>query len=145
MNKLKIKSGVAVLCAAAIAVLPWPLHAQNTNKPAAKETRAKKPAVTPAVTPFRGKLKALDKTAKTISVGELTIQVTSETKILKAEKPAVLEDGVVGEIVSGAYQKSEDGKLHATRITFGTKADSTKEKEKDKEKAKDKDKEKAKM
>ncbi len=131
MIKLKFVSGIAVLCAAAIAVLPWPLNAQSTNKPAAekKETRTKKPAVTP----FRGKLKAVDKNAKTISVGELTLQITSETKILKAEKPAVLEDGVMGEIVSGAYQKAEDGKLHATKITFGTKAEKSDPK---KEKAK---------
>jgi len=64
-------------------------------------------------------LKSVDSTAKTISVGALTVQITSETKIDKAGQPAMLQDGVVGEVVSGAYKKTEDGKLDATTVHFG--------------------------
>ena len=119
MTKSKIKSVIVVVLAAMVSVFPVTLSAQTTNKPAEKkQTQRSKPAVTP----FNGKLKAVDKTAKTITVGNRTFQITSETKILKADKPAVLEDGVVGENVSGAFQKAADGKLHATKVTFGAKA-----------------------
>ncbi len=112
---------VLSLLAIAVAGIPAPLQAQTMTKPATeKENRPRKPAVTP----FHGKLKAIDKTAKTISLGELTIQITSETKIDRNDKPAVLEDGVVGENVSGAYKKSEDGKLTATLVHFGVKSGS---------------------
>src|ERR1700756_312715 len=47
--------------------------------------------------PFHGKLVAVDKVAKTITVGKRTFLITSETKIKKGGKPATLEGGVVGE------------------------------------------------
>ena len=62
----------------------------------------------------------------TLTVGKLTLQVTSDTKITKDGKPATLADGVVGEPVSGAYQKTADGKLNATTIHFGAKAEKKK-------------------
>jgi len=132
-TKSTIKLSIALLLAAALAGLPALLPAQGTDNPAEKkETKSRKP---PAVTPFNGKLKTVDKTAKTISVGERTFQITSETRIVKAvgkeDKPAVLEDGVVGENVSGAYKKAEDGTLHATKVTFGAKT-TEKEMKKDK-------------
>jgi hypothetical protein len=124
MTKSILKLSALSLLVLAVAGMPAQLLAQSTNKPTAekKETKSKKPATTP----FHGKLKAVDKIAKTISVGDhdLVIQVTSETKISKSEKPAVLDDGVIGEDVSGAYRKTDDGKLHATKITFGAKAGS---------------------
>lgn len=84
--------GVIGLLAIAIAGMPLQLLAQNTNKPAAemksvagkKEATAKKKSAHP----FRGKLAAVDKTAKTIKVGESIYQITSESKITKAGKPA---------------------------------------------------------
>ena len=111
--------------AAAIAGMPAQLLAQSTNKPAPekktaagkKESTAKKKAAHP----FRGKLAAVDKTAKTITVGESIYQITSETKITKSGIPATLEDGVVGEPVTG-YAKPADGdKMTATTVRFGTK------------------------
>ncbi len=75
----------------------------------------------PAQTPFHGKLKSVDKTAKTITIGERTIQITEETKMVKDGKPATLEDAVVGEPVGGAFKKTESGKLNATTIRFGAK------------------------
>ena len=111
---------------ALLAGAPLPLRAQNTKAP------ADKPAGTPAADatkpekpgkggPFHGKLAALDKVAKTITVGKRTFQITSETRIKKAGKPATLDDGVVGETVSGYQKPAADGKLMATTVNFGPK------------------------
>ena len=67
---------------------------------------------------------AVDKTAKTITVGKHTYQVTSETRIFKGDKPGTLEDGVIGEQVNLGYKPAADGKLMATKITFGPKPES---------------------
>jgi hypothetical protein len=125
MRKSTFKLGVLGLLTIALACAQTPLRAQNTNKPAADQNQTKEKK--PKSLPFNGKLKAVDNTAKTISVGKLVLQVSSETKILKDEKPATLADGIVDEQVSGAYMKSDDGKLIATKVTFGKKA-GTKEK-----------------
>ena len=118
MNKTILKLWLPGLLAAASAGMPLHLRAQDTNKPALekKEAKPKKQGV-----PFQGKLKGVDQIAKTLSVGELVIQITPETRISKAGKPATLEDGAVGEVVSGAYRKTEDGKLNAITIHFGPK------------------------
>jgi hypothetical protein len=59
--------------------------------------------------------------AKTITVGKRTFQITSATKLKKGDKPATLDDGIVGEEVGGYYKTGEDGKLNATSIRFGPK------------------------
>ena len=113
------------LLAAVIAVMPLHLRAQTTNKPSAAKPPAverKEPAVKKARSiPFYGNLKTIDKTAKTFSVDKRIIQVTAETKILRAEKPATFESGVLGEYVTGSYQKSDDGKLLARSLYLGGK------------------------
>src|SRR5206468_6545155 len=95
-----------------------------TNKPAAE----KKPTPSgtdsekaPKAGPFHGKLVAVDSAAKTITVGKRTFQITSETKLKKDGKPATLDAGVVGEVVSGYVKTSPEGKLMATTVTFGPK------------------------
>ena len=126
MMKSVLKIGALSLLAAAIAGLPAQLLAQSTNQPAADKKAAvakKEPATKKkGAHPFRGKLAAVDKTAKTIKVGESIYQVTSETKITKAGKPATLEDGVVGEPVTGYVKPTEGGKMAATTVHFGAKA-----------------------
>lgn len=107
------------LLAAAIVGMPVQLLAQSTNKAAAEKKSAV--AKKKMAHPFHGKLAAVDKTAKTIKVGESIYQVTSETKITKAGKPATLGDGVVDEPVSGYVKPTEDGKMTATTVTFGAK------------------------
>jgi hypothetical protein len=103
----------------AVAGLQGRVEAQDHQAPPVekKEAREKKAGTLP----FHGKLKAVDHQAKTIAVGDLTIQITSETKITKAGNPATLTDGVVGEEVNGAYRRTEDGKLNATKLHFGPK------------------------
>ena len=127
MIKSVLRIGGVSLLAAAIAGMPVQLLAQSTNKPAAehKSAAAKKDSAAKkkAAHPFRGKLAALDKTAKTIRVGESIYQITSETKITKAGKPATLEEGVVDEPVTGYAKPTDDGKMAATTVHFGAKAE----------------------
>jgi hypothetical protein len=85
--------------------------------------------------PFHGKLVAVDKVGKTITVGKRTFLITSETKLKKAGKPATLEDATIGEDVSGYVKPKEDGKLTATSVNFGPKAGSTGSETKKKETA----------
>jgi hypothetical protein len=115
MNKSIFRFSFLVLLAIAMAGTPVALRAQNAATNAAAHKRIK------SVTPFRGKLKAIDNTAKTISVGNEMIQITSETMITKAGKPATLEDGVVGDDVAGACRKDAEGKVNAVSLRFGPK------------------------
>jgi len=127
MIKSVLRIGAVSLLAAAIACMPVRLLAQSTNKPAVEKKSAagKKESATKkkAAHPFRGKLAAVDKTAKTIRVGESIYQITSETKITKAGKPAILEDGVLSEPVSGYAKPTDDGKMTATTVRFGAKVE----------------------
>jgi hypothetical protein len=110
MTKSILKMSMLGLLAVAVAALPLQLVAQTTNSsPPPKKMGGH---------PFHGKLAAVDKDAKTIKIGESTYDITSNTRIMKAGKPATLDDGVVGEDVSG-YSRDEDGKKVATRVYFG--------------------------
>ena len=115
------------MLACAICAVPSRLAAQTTNKPAsakkptAEAQESSKNEKKPVAGPFHGKLAALDQVAKTISVGKRTFLITSETKIKKEGKPATLQDGVVGEEVSGYVKPNDAGKLVATTVNFGPK------------------------
>ena len=122
-----LRIGVVGLLAAAIVGMPGQLVAQSTNKPAAEkkalpgknEANAKKKAAHA----FHGKLAEVNKVAMTIKVGESSYQITSETKITKSGKPATLADGVVNEPVRGYAKPTDDGKMIATTVRFGAKAE----------------------
>jgi hypothetical protein len=112
------------LLAAAIAVAPSQAFGQETKK----EGKGKKAGVEKAEKagkqsglPLGGKISAVDKTAKTITVRERTFQITSETRISKAGKPATFDDAVVGEEVGLSYIKADDGKLTARSVRIGPK------------------------
>ncbi|MEI9866150.1 MAG: hypothetical protein WDN00_16670 [Limisphaerales bacterium] len=134
MKTITLKITALSLFAAALMAAPVTINAQDTtNAPAISDTTVKHKKHD--YVPFRGKLVAVDKTAMTLKVGERTFEISSETKISKASGPATLADGVVGEMVSGAYKKGKDGKLMATSVHFGPKpesdqADSVKKKKK---------------
>jgi hypothetical protein len=56
----------------------------------------------------------------TLTVGSRTFQITSETRIMKDDKPAILADGVVGQPVTGYYKPADDGtNLNASSVYFG--------------------------
>jgi hypothetical protein len=108
---------VAILAATVIGMPVRASAEDSTNSAPAAPAKAK-------ATTFRGTLSKVDTTAKTITVsnktkGDRTFEITSETKIMKDGKPATLEDGVVGEPVSGSYAESSDGKMAAKSIRFG--------------------------
>jgi len=126
-----LRAVCAGLLAAAVAGMPAHLLAQTKEKPAKTATEKKEGAEKkPSAGPFHGKLAGVDKTAKTITVGKRTFLITSETKINKAGKPATMDEGVVGEEVSGYVKPTEDGKLTATKVNFGPKTDTKGEKKK---------------
>jgi len=68
--------------------------------------------------PFRGKIKSIDKEANTITVKDETIEITPDTIITRRSKPVTLADGAPGETVSGTYRKDADGKLKAVDLIF---------------------------
>jgi high-affinity K+ transport system ATPase subunit B len=101
------------LMALAIAGVPTTIHAQETEAPAANQKAAK----SDRAVPFNGKLKAIDKAAGTITVGNRTFHLTASTRYLQGS----LDEATVGESVGGSYWKGEDGKLTVNSIRFGAK------------------------
>lgn len=136
MKKTVHRIVVMSLLAVAITFVPTPALGQGKKKGKgpAEQNEPFKGTKKEGVIPFRGKLASVDKTAKTITVGERTFQITSETRLMKAGKPATLDDAVVGEEVGGQYKKAEDGKLMAGMVRFGPKPEGESSgKKKDKE------------
>lgn len=76
--------------------------------------------------PFHGKVTAVDKDAKVLTVGERKFQATSTTKIVKAGKPAILTDAHVGDEVGGAYREVDGGKLELVSLRIGPKPEEKK-------------------
>jgi hypothetical protein len=118
------------LLAATLALAIMPLHA--ADKPEAAEGKAKKEAGTAnpnRAIPFHGKLAS--KTDSSITVGTRTFEITSETKLMKDGKPAILADAKVGDEVGGSYQQ-KDGKMVAKMVRFGPKPEAAGGAEKEK-------------
>ena len=119
MKKQIIKLTLSLFATAIIAA-PVLAHAQNsgTNLPAAPgQTEPAKPKKHEGNV-FHGTVSAVDAKTMTLTVGKRTFDVTSETKITKDGKPAILGDIAVGDKVGGAYKKDGD-KLAATTINVG--------------------------
>jgi len=110
------------LLATAMALVPTQGFTQeksnNTASTEKKESSTGKKKKSEGL-PYRGKIRAIDKQAKTVTVREKVFQVTLETKIIKGGKPAKLENGVVGDEVAFYYKKADDGKLIALSVRFG--------------------------
>ena len=133
MRNSMLKFGLMTLLAAAGAILPAQLQAQTTNKPAT--TKKSGESTAKSAHPFHGKLAAVDKVARTITIGKSTYYITADSKIKKADKPATLDDGVIGEEVGGYAKPGDGGKMIASSLTFGPKS-STKSSTKKSEKPK---------
>jgi hypothetical protein len=93
--------------------------------------------------PFHGKLNAVDKAAMTLTLEgkekKRVIQITAQTRIMKAGKPATLGEAIVGEEVAGQAIKTGDGKEEALSVRLGAKVEETpKDKPVKKEKAREK-------
>ncbi len=112
MKKLIIALMVAVFAAAST----LPMTAAD-DKAADKKEAPARPI------PFRGKIAAVDKQAKTIKVGERTFHITADSKINKAGKAATLEDAAVGEEVGGQYREGADKQLNVVSLRIGARPD----------------------
>jgi hypothetical protein len=73
--------------------------------------------------PFRGKIDAVDKQAKTFKINDRTFNVTSDTRIMKAGKPGTFDDVKVGEDASGNYREAADKKLNVVSLRVGPRPD----------------------
>ena len=75
--------------------------------------------------PFRGKVSAVDKTKKTVTLEGKekgrTFQITSATKITKEGKPALLDDVIVGQTIGG-LAKENAGKWEIVTLSVGANA-----------------------
>jgi hypothetical protein len=120
-TKFYLAGGV---CAASLAFC-MPLNAQlspaTTASPATSPSPAAKPATHPI--PFRGKVSAVDQSAKTFTVGgkqgSRVFKVTENTTITKAGAAATMTDIVENEHVRGACLKQADGTFEAKTVMIG--------------------------
>jgi hypothetical protein len=127
------------ICAASLA-LCMPLNAQFS--PATTASPAASPATSPAAKqairpiPFRGKISAVDQSAKTFTVGgkegSRVFKVTETTTITKAGAAATMTDIVENEQARGTYLKQADGTLEAKTVKLGPKTEGEKKARKSK-------------
>jgi len=140
MNK-HLRFIVAGLLMATMVLAPVAGIAQDKpdkpKAPAAGIAPEKSAPATRAI-PMRGTVAAVDKEAKTVTVGERVFHLNAETKVMKGNDAATLADVKVGDVIGGNYTKGDDGKLTAKMIRFGAKPSSAEQTDKAKaaEKAK---------
>jgi len=120
MKKSILRLAVLGLLSAAIAFAPAQVSAQDKKKDdaAAEKDAPKEGKKKGEGLPARGKVTAINKTDKTVTVGERVFQINSETRMTKAGKPATLDDAAVGEDV-GIFYKKDGEKLVALTMRFG--------------------------
>ena len=75
--------------------------------------------------PFRGKIAAIDKSARTITLEgkerPRVIHLTAETRITKDGKPVTLEEAGIGDEAGGLLKSEENGKQAAVSVRLGAK------------------------
>ena len=125
MKNTFVKIAVAGLVAAALINTSIPARAADPAEPAMEN-----PAPKHNVTPFHGKIAAVDAAAMTLTIGKRTFKVTDSTRIEREGSPAKLSDAIVGENIGGAYKKADDGTLVVTSLNF-TPGAGTEKKQKD--------------
>ena len=123
MNK-KTRFVVAGLLMATMALAPVAAIAQeNQDKPKtpAAGSAPEKPSPAARAIPFRGAVSAVDKEAKTVTVGKMVFNVSADTKLIKGNQTITIADLTIGEVIAGNYTKGDDGKLTAKMIRVGPK------------------------
>ena len=111
---------------------------EKSEKPKTPAAGSEKPAPATRAIPFRGTVAAVDKDAKTVTVGERVFHISSETKLTKGTQAATVAEIAVGDAIAGNYTKSDDGKLTAKMMRVGPKPASAPVEKKPLEKKKDK-------
>lgn len=84
---------------------------EKSEAPSAPEAKPKRDTA-----PFRGRVVEVNKADMTIKVGQRTFQMTSSTRITKAGKPATFDEIAVGDMVTGQFRKTEEGKLELISV-----------------------------
>ena len=91
-----------------------PADGSTTNTPPPMHKKKKGAGL-----PFHGKIATIDASAGTFTVGELSLTVTSTTKITTNGVPATLDDFKVDDSVAGYYKKAADGTLNVSTLRLG--------------------------
>jgi hypothetical protein len=122
MKNRTVKTLIASAVIAAVsALIPVTTRAED-QKPVPHVEKNGPALRTASALPFRGKLDAVDVTAKSIKVGDRTFQVTTTTKITKdGTKPGTLDDAKVGEAVAGAFHAGDAGQYQLVSLRLGPK------------------------
>ena len=100
---------------------PAAVTAAEKDSAQAEKTEAKE-----KFRPFRGTIKSVDATAKSITLeGEKaqTFAVASDAKLTKEGKPATFADLAIGDAVGGRAKETGEGKWTAVTINAGKKAE----------------------
>ena len=121
-----MKKHIALFSIVAAALLAMPVLSQAADPVKPKEAPAVTVKAAPAkkqALPFRGKVSAVDAAAMTVTVGQMVLNVSSETKITKDGKPATVSELAVGDQATGSYKKDDAGKMSATIIRVGAKGE----------------------
>lgn len=120
--KKNVQILLAGLLAAAVLFAPVAGIAQEKPKAApGNDAPGKQPGK--RSTPFRGKVTAVDATAKTVTVGARVFHLSAESKLTKKGQTMTVADIVVGDEIAGNYTTSDDGKLMARTVRVGPKPD----------------------
>lgn len=65
---------------------------------------------------FKGRVEAVDTSARTLTVSGKTLNVTDATKLTKNGRPIVLYDVMVNDAVEGTTRRAFDGQTEATTV-----------------------------
>ena len=68
---------------------------------------------------FHGKVEALDTTANTLTVNGKVINITTSSKLSKADKAITLADIKIGDSVHGTTKQTVDGRTEALTVRVG--------------------------
>jgi hypothetical protein len=117
VQKSITKLSLVLLTAAALAA--FPANAQTAS------TSTNAPAAGRRAPNFTGVVSAVDSTAMTLTLkgrtNDITVKVTSDTKITKDREPAVFGDIKEGFRANGNGKKQDDGSWVATTLRINTK------------------------
>jgi hypothetical protein len=110
MNKLIKRLALASALAAVLCSTTWLPAAEAEKAPKQQKAAAEKKApAQPRGTTYRGTIAAVDTTAMTLTITNKSstrvFQITSQTRFFKKEKPAILAELVIGDVVGGSYLK----------------------------------------
>lgn len=112
-----MKKALSLLLIGLLAALT-PLPVRAADQAPSQEAVKKKSAA--RVIPFNGRIRAVDLSAQTITIGKRVFHCSAKTKLTRDNKSVSLSEEMVGQRVGGAYVKAEDGTLRAVTVRLKT-------------------------